>query len=338
MEEVALLQLVRSAMETMADPVLVTDAQITSPGPYIVYANPAFTRMTGYALDELLGRSVRMLQGPKTDRALLKRFRESLVAGVPFHGQTYNYRKSGEPYLLDWHVSPIRESDGRVTHWVAIQRDVTEQARLQREVLEAGARERRRIGYDLHDSLGQQLSGIAFLCKALESTLIAADLPEAEEMRRIRRLLSEAVEMTRTLSRGLAPIHDDPDSLRNSLYELADGTTRLFRIPCACVAEEKALVEDAGVTDQLYHIAAEAVTNAVKHARASQIVIRLNRTGAELQLVVEDDGVGIEEEISGNGLGLRIMNYRAESIGGHLNIVRNEAKGTRVICSVCLDQ
>lgn len=322
----------------MADPVLIMDSQIQSPGPYIVYANTAFTEMTGYSLQELVGQSARRLQGPKTDRGVLRRLRESLVEGRPFHGQTYNYRKDGEPYLLDWHVSPVREPDGGISYWVAIQRDVTEQARLQREVLEASARERRRIGYDLHDSLGQQLSGIAFLCKVLESSLIAADRPEAKEMSRIRRLLSEAVEMTRTLSRGLAPIHDDPDGLRNSLHELADGTTRLFRIPCICVSDEEALVDDPAVTDQLYHIAAEAVTNAVKHAQASQIIIRLVRTGNQLQLSIEDDGVGIGEGDPGRGLGLRIMTYRAESIGGNVSVNRNDRKGTSVVCSVSLSR
>lgn len=334
-EDETLLELVRSAMETMPDPVLVTDAEIHAPGPRIVYANPAFLELTGYSNDELMGRSPRMLQGPRTDRAVLDRLVACLEDGRAFHGQTYNYRKDGEPYLLEFHVSPMRDDDGKITHWVSIQRDVTEQVHLQREVLEAGARERRRIGHDLHDSLGQQLAGVAMLCKVLEGELAAKNLPEAEAASKIRRLISDAVEQTRTLAHGLAPIHAEPESLRESLHQLAEGTTRLFRIPCACLADEEVLVPDPGMADQLYHIAREAVFNAVKHADAGYIVIRLERDETQLTLTVEDDGQGIPDRRKG-GMGLRTMTYRAESIGGGVSIQRREPHGTTVVCSVSI--
>ena len=126
------LRLVQTAVEQIEEAVLVTDADIQSPGPRIVYANPAFERITGYKAEEVVGHSPRMLQGKKTSRETLERVRRALERGETFHGEVVNYRKDGSPFDMFWHLSPLRERDGRITHWVAIQRDVTEEKRQER--------------------------------------------------------------------------------------------------------------------------------------------------------------------------------------------------------------
>ncbi|MEM1042918.1 MAG: PAS domain S-box protein [Bacteroidota bacterium] len=123
------LRLLTSAVENARDSVVITDARLDEPGPEIVYANAAFTRLTGYTLAEVLGRNPRFLQGPETERAVLDRLRACLEAGESFSGETYNYRKDGTPFVMDWEIDAIRDSGGRVTHWVATQRDVTERRR-----------------------------------------------------------------------------------------------------------------------------------------------------------------------------------------------------------------
>ncbi|HEX8912308.1 MAG TPA: diguanylate cyclase, partial [Humisphaera sp.] len=113
------------ALGQSPDAVLITDAELAAPGPIVRYANAAFCRLTGYAADEVIGRSPRMLQGPGTSRAVLDTLRAELSAGRHFLGATVNYRKDGTPFDIEWHVSPITSADGRVTHYLSVHRDVT---------------------------------------------------------------------------------------------------------------------------------------------------------------------------------------------------------------------
>jgi diguanylate cyclase (GGDEF)-like protein/PAS domain S-box-containing protein len=119
--------LFEAAIESSYDSVLITDANLDF--PTIVYVNRAFCRMTGYEPDEVLGRTPSLLQGERTDRRVTRRLRESLEAGRAFEGRTVNYRKSGEPFYIEWRTSPVVDDDGHVTHYIAVQRDVTDQVR-----------------------------------------------------------------------------------------------------------------------------------------------------------------------------------------------------------------
>ena len=125
------LALLKVAIEAVADAVLVTSPELGPPGPVIEYVNPAFTTMTGYAADEAVGRSPRFLQGPRTDRAATDRLRAELAAGGPATGEAINYRKDGSEYVVEWLITAVHDEQGRVRHWVAAQRDVTERRRMQ---------------------------------------------------------------------------------------------------------------------------------------------------------------------------------------------------------------
>ena len=120
------LNVLLAAVEASGEAVLITSADPTEPGPRIEYVNPAFAKMTGYSVREAVGQTPRILQGPKTDPAVLDRMRAALAAGEPFHGQTVNYRKDGSTYVVEWLITPIRDPDGRITRWISAQRDVTE--------------------------------------------------------------------------------------------------------------------------------------------------------------------------------------------------------------------
>ncbi|MEM6455842.1 MAG: PAS domain S-box protein [Acidobacteriota bacterium] len=122
----AQLQLFASALEAIHESVVITDADLESPGPRILYANAAFQRMTGYSLDALRGKSPRILQGPRTDRRMLTALRRALALGLSFTGETTNYRQDGGAYRVQWTIEPIRDDAGTVTNFIAIQRDVTE--------------------------------------------------------------------------------------------------------------------------------------------------------------------------------------------------------------------
>ena len=118
--------ILQAAMEATNEAILITNAELDEPGPRIEYANPAFTRLTGYAVEEVVGRSPRLLQGPKTERHALDRIRAALVAGEAYQGEAINYRKDGSSYFVEWLITPIRGSDGGISHWVSAQRDITE--------------------------------------------------------------------------------------------------------------------------------------------------------------------------------------------------------------------
>lgn len=117
--------LLASATHVARNSVCITDADLAPPGPRIVYVNPAFERMTGYAADEVLGRNPRFLQGPASDRRVLDRLRSDLEAGRPFQGETINYRKDGTPFTMAWRIAAVRDEHGRPTHYVAAQDDLS---------------------------------------------------------------------------------------------------------------------------------------------------------------------------------------------------------------------
>src|SRR5690606_28604043 len=153
--------------------------------------------------------------------------------------------------------------------------DITERKHLEREVLEVSDREQRRIGHDLHDDLGQRLTGIAFLAKVLLQNLEEKRDENAEQARRITQLLNETLAYARDLSRLLSPVEVYPEGLRDASVLLAQNTRKLFGLACPLEAEGDLSVDDNGVATHLYRIAQEAVTNAARHARARAIHIRL---------------------------------------------------------------
>lgn len=118
---VNLLAAIERALRNAPMPVLITEANLKRPGPKIVFVNRAFCASTGYTEKELLGQTPRILQGPHTDRRLLRELTEKLKAGEPFTGETINYRKDGTPYLTRWNISPICDDNGKITHYVSFQ-------------------------------------------------------------------------------------------------------------------------------------------------------------------------------------------------------------------------
>lgn len=210
-----------------------------------------------------------------------------------------------------------------------------EQLRLEREVLEISESERRRIGHDLHDGLGQRLTAASMGLNALVAALKAEAPALAERGEDIGGQLREAIAETRSHSHGLAPVALLDDGLMSALLSLAEGTSRGGAVRCVFDCAEPVRVADAEVADHLYRIAQEAVNNALKHAAPSEIRIALECRDNTLVLEVDDDGEGFEEPAPpATGIGLRVMRYRARLIGGDLKIGSPPAGGTRICCRV----
>jgi len=218
----------------------------------------------------------------------------------------------------------------------ALQAARAEHQRLESEILAAGERERHRIGADLHDNLGQQLTAMELMCTALKEDA-AEHQSLAKGLERMGRMLREAVTQTRALARGLVPVGTDPEALQNGLAELVEQINAVGRIKCRLESADPVLVQDPLVADHLYRIAQEATNNAIKHARARSIVIRLTRARDILQLEIADDGTGISKgKADQRGVGLRVMQHRASVIGANLDVESKRGHGVTIRCSLPL--
>jgi PAS domain S-box-containing protein len=217
-----------------------------------------------------------------------------------------------------------------------LEREVAERARLEREVIESCAREQRRIAYDLHDGVGQQLVSIALSAKLLEEQLRADRPAEAEKASAIVRLANEAARQTRLTARSLEGA-DGVGDLKTALESLAVNISQNCRVRSTVKANGSSLPVSAPVAAQLYRIAQEAVRNAVEHGAAREVLIQLTFDHPDMLLTVQDDGEGFDTNTNGHGMGLRIMRYRAQCIGGSCEVHTGASNGTTVHCRVPLE-
>ncbi len=210
---------------------------------------------------------------------------------------------------------------------------------LEQEIVRVSEREQQRIGRDLHDGLCQYLAAVALATKSLADDLTKAEAPHAEEAREIEDLLREAVNQSRSLARGIFPVRLDGSGLALALDEMAATTRHLTSINIRFEETGNTQIPDSDIGIQLYRIAQEALSNAMKHSEASRIVISLHREDGELRLVVSDNGKGFSHPpADSTGLGLGTMKYRAHAIGARLEIAPGPERGTRVVCRAPIDR
>ncbi len=209
-----------------------------------------------------------------------------------------------------------------------LMQQIVTRMQLEEELLQISERERRRIGQDLHDDLGQQLAGAWMMADVLQRRLEAGQSPEPKSAERLCELLKKALNHTRHLARGLHPVAPEQGGLAKALETLAAQSSALFNIKCRFKCVEAIALTDETVMTHLYRIAQEAVSNAVRHGQASNILISLDRN----LLCIRDDGRWKQPSETNAGLGLRIMRYRAELNGGSLSIQKNSKRGTTVTC------
>ena len=327
------LQEERNVLSTILD-IVGALIVVLDPSGRIVRFNRTCELTTGYSFAEVGGKYVwdLFLMPEEVDnfKAILEQPNSAHLA------QDYQSNwltRDGGSRLINWSSTILVGKNGATSHVIVTGIDITERQRLEKAILEVSAREQRRIGEDLHDGLGQHLTGIAFMSKVLESKLREKSLSETGDAEKIVKLVNEAINKTRELSRGLLPVVSDAYGLMSALTRYSEEMQDLFRITCRFECSEPVLIYDVNAATHLYHIAREAVNNAIKHGRPSHVVIGLFAEDAEGTLSVQDDGEGISDAPSNHaGMGLNIMNYRANMIGGSLDIRKNFTGGTSVVC------
>jgi PAS domain S-box-containing protein len=294
--------------------------------------NPASEQLFGWTEEEVLGKPLPIL--PHEDRDRYEQEVRSLLSDPSLrHLETLTQHRGGELLNVSIWRAPLYDEQSNLAGSMAIIMNVTESKRLERALLDAGEREQRRIGQDLHDHLCQQLLGVACVLKAMAINSEKSTPLRPEELHNAARLVNDAVQQTRDIARGLHPVELDAEGLMTALRGLAERVCAT--VACELECNRPVLVNDPDAALHYYRIAQEAVTNAMKHAGASYIVIRLTEDSERILLEVIDDGQGIDANgTRGRGMGLDIMKYRANAIGGRLVLETQRSGGTRVACSI----
>jgi signal transduction histidine kinase len=219
--------------------------------------------------------------------------------------------------------------------YTAIIRDISLRKELEREITEIAAAEQRRIGQELHDGVGQELTALRMMATVVKRHLQEGSAATEPLLNRVLDGLQNVQEQVRRVSHGLVPVDLDASGLHAALSELAGRVKFQAGVQCTFHAPQRILVNDALTATNLYHIVQEATNNALRHGRPRRIDIRMDaRTGA-LVLSIQDDGSGLPEEGDRqNGIGLRLMRHRASLIGGVLSVLPAEGRGTVVTCTL----
>ena len=210
-----------------------------------------------------------------------------------------------------------------------------ERKRLERELLSIVERERQRTGQELHDSIGQQLTGISCMIEVLEDRLSGASMADdVAYVEKISTQVNQAIEQTRILAKGLDPIDLESNGLMLELEKLVMHTQYVYGIACTVECKEAFSTEDSSIVINLYRIAQEAVTNAIRHGKPKNIEIGLIAEDGHWKLTLANDGLEFpKDQTNGEGMGLRIMKHRADMINGSLDISRRVNGGTIVTCT-----
>jgi len=299
--------------------------------------NKAAQRMFGYEVSEVVGGNISMLmpepfQGQHDH--YMRKYRETGHRRIIGIGrEAVGKKKNGAVFPVDLSVSEVIV-DGRRT-FTGLVRDITERKRLEREVLDVSEREQRRIGYELHDGVCQELAGVAFLAQTIESRLAAGNRVTAEDAAEIRKLLQQAVAHARALSRGLQPVDPQPGGLGAALNQLAIDTSECHKVSCQFCGDPQINLADKQAATHVYRIAQEAIRDAIQHGKATCIAIDLSTAKGIITLTVVDNGVGLAEDGRyREEMVMRMMHHRARVIGAELSISPRWPGGVKVACEL----
>jgi two-component system sensor histidine kinase NreB len=313
---------------------------ITDAGGRITYVNDKFCEISKYRREELIGQDHRIINSRHHPKSFFRDLWTTIGRGNIWKGEICNRAKDGSLYWVDTTIFPFLDTAGKPQQYIAIRTDITERKKqeqerltLEKQVLEISDRERRRIGQDLHDGLGQHLTGIELMIQSLESKLEGNSPTDAAQATKIGQHVRDAIRQAKSLARGLSPVDLEANGLMSALQELAVTIRDIFRINGSFYAAQPVLIDDNDLATHLFRIAQEAVSNAVKHSGATSIQIELRKLDEQVVLSVADNGRGMKARSEGEGMGLRIMDYRATIVGGKISIQSEPGKGTKVICS-----
>ena len=301
---------------------------------HLIHANEATLQMLGYKRKELVGKPPPWesnFMDPAEKIRSKKRFKEMLAGkNIPTREVTL-IGKDRKRHVVALSSIITKTPEGVVDRIIITGTDLTERNRLQKEILKISEQEQARIGHNLHDGVGQTMTGVASLIEALESELTGDQRLSAA---RIHQLIQEAINEVRHMSHSMSPASVKNRGLGGALHLLAETIRTNHRTACTCTVDSDIKIEDPEKETHIYRIAQEAANNALRHGHPSSIRLSLQRRGDhEAVLKIEDNGSGLVQCTPAHtGIGMRVMNYRANLIDGNLDIKSRPRGGVSVVC------
>jgi PAS domain S-box-containing protein len=301
---------------------------------HLVHANEATLQMLGYKRKDLVGKPPPWdtnFMDPAEKVRSKKRFKEMLAGKNIDSREVTLIGKDRKRHVVALSSIITKTPEGVVDRIIVTGTDLTERNRLQKEILKISEQEQARIGHNLHDGVGQTMTGVSSLIEALESELTGDQRRSAA---RIHHLIQEAIQEVRHMSHSMSPASVKNRGLGGALHLLAETIRSNHRTACTCAVNPDIKIEDPEKETHIYRIAQEAANNALRHGHPSSIRLSLQRLGKhEAVLKIEDNGSGLAKRTPAHaGIGLRVMDYRANLIDGSLTIKSRPRGGVSVIC------
>jgi PAS domain S-box-containing protein len=339
------MHLLDAAIQQAKESIVITSANPGQPSSKIVFVNPAFTKMTGYSAEEVIGKPSLILQGPKTDNTEWVRLENDQSRGKAFYVETLTNRKDGSQVHLEWQIVPLRDERGKVTHFLSIQRDITERKmaeerfRAYQEQLRSLAselslteeRERRRIATELHDHIGQTLAITKIKLGALKQDLLSPN-SDSGQIDTIRALVEQTIQYTKSLTFELSPPILYELGFEATIEWLAEQMQKQHYILFDFEDDGVPKPLDRDVSILLFQAVRELFINIVKHSQAHQVVVSLKRVDDTMKIAVQDDGIGFDaSKINGvMTYGFFSIRERLKHFGGTFEIDAKPDCGTRI--------
>ena len=324
------LQLLATVVRNSNDAITVIDLQGN-----IISWNHGAERIYGYSQTDAMGMDInRIVPNHKQDE--MRSLTDRVLSGelIEFF-ETQRITKNNQILDISMTAAILKNEHELPFAITTTERDMTERRRMEKEILDITEREREQLGQDIHDGLGQVLTGIAVKCKGLALKLKSQAPSEMNDAQIISRLANDAIAQMRDLVKLLYPIDIQTGGLVSALKSMADDTQKAMGVKCRFSCSKHASVNNMAEAKQIYRIAQEATTNAVRHGKATHINIALRITKTNTILSVENDGLDFPGHKSERkGFGLKIMEYRSDLIGGTLTISKGKKSGTLVTCII----
>lgn len=325
--------LLRTVMDSLPEVIYTVDIDNR-----MTEVNRAMVETTSMTREQLLGKKVTEIWTDETSADVEAQAAMLMRTGKSVSDQERAWiAPNGSVRWYTLTHAPLRDH-GKINGLVCAVQEVSDRKALEQEILEISNREQRRLGSDLHDGLGQELTGLSLLLKGLEVQLSREAPQYLSQIIKISDLLARAIQSTRSLARGLAPVNLERGGLPEALKHLAARCTDMYSLQCSFTSNGQKVPDlEEGAATHLYRIAQEATTNAARYARAKSVEIELRTVGRKLQLSIADDGIGLTAGLAQGkpGLGLKIMEYRARMLGGKVAFEEPD-RGTKIVLTAPL--
>jgi len=297
--------------------------------------NHSLCKIVGYSAEELLNSNFQSITVDEDLDTDVDQMRQMLAGHLSNYDMEKRYiHKDGHTVWALLSVSLVRGAAGEALYFVSQIQDISERKRLERALRNATHEEQRRLGQEIHDGLGQELTGLAYLASSLATEVERSDSPLAENLKRLAGVARHTIETCRGIARGVSPLTESRGSLVQSLRQIADIAAAGGQARVSFAAIENApLTLPHESRDQLHRIAQEALNNALKHSYADRIEVTIQIDPALVRIAVIDNGRGLHQSAKLKaGLGIDGMRQRAATIGARLYLETRTGCGAAVVC------